>query len=174
MRLKSTALLASCLYLAACDRGETDPAAVAKNTPSAESSAQAEIYRQIRKLTANGDLAGAAKLTDNPAAYQTRMETAKQAMDDGAFASKMAQAADHQMEALREKAPYSMLVVQFDQQGTMERAVTFFRQTNDGLKEIIDPNEDIPCQLVRDFYEIKGEKDGEVKNCTEDKADAES
>jgi hypothetical protein len=74
------------------------------------------------------------------------------------------------IEALRDSGDFSMLVVKYEEQGTLQRAPTFFRKTPEGLREIVDPDETIPCKLVRDFYEIKGDKTAEIKNCTEDEA----
>ncbi len=168
MPIKSIAILASCLALTAC--GSENAAPSAAKEIAADQSEQAKAYVQIRTLTAQGDIAGAAKLTDNPAAYETRMELARQAMDEASFAAKMQVAADKpKIEALRSAGTFSMLVVKFDQQGKLERAVTFFRKTHEGYKEIIEPDENIPCKLVRDFYEIKGDKTAEIKNCAEDK-----
>jgi hypothetical protein len=168
MRPKILFVLVSCLALYGCGSDPSRPPVPEQR--SANQSEQANIYVKIRSLTAQGDIQGASRLTDDPAAYVTNMEIVKQAMDETSFATKMQEAADKpKIEALRIAGPYSMLVVKFDRQGTLERAVTFFRQTRDGYKEIIDPDESIPCKLVRDFYEIKGEKNGEVKNCAEDK-----
>jgi hypothetical protein len=168
MRMKSIAIFATCLAVSACNSEKA--ASPAAKEIAVDQSAQAKVYVQIRKLTAQGDIGGAAKLTDNPAAYQTKMELVRQAMDEANFTAKMQEAADKpKIEALRDAGAFSMLVVKFDQQGTLERAVTFFRKTGAGYKEIIEPDENIPCKLVRDFYAIKGEKNGEIKNCAEDK-----
>jgi hypothetical protein len=168
MHMKFITIFSACLALYACSSEKA--AQPAAQGIAADQSEQAKIYVQIRKLTAQGDIAGAAKLTDNPAAYETKMELVRQAMDEASFAAKMQEAADRpKIEALRDSGAFSMLVVKFDQQGTLERAVTFFRKTGANYKEIIEPDENIPCKLVRDFYAIKGEKNGEVKNCAEDK-----
>jgi hypothetical protein len=168
MQFKSTILIALALSLSACQNSE--PAL--KPVP-ADQSAQAKIYVQIRELAAKGDLSAASKLTDDPPAYLAQIETARLRMDEAAFLAGMQQAADNpNIEALRVSGNYSMLVTKYDQQGTMQRATTFFRKSKDTHREIVAPDDYIPCKLVRDFYEISGQKDGEVKDCTEDKKPA--
>jgi hypothetical protein len=168
MTIKSITIAAACLALAACSPAATPP----KVAPAGESD-QAKVYVQIRDLAASGDLSAASKLTDNPPAYLEQIETARLRMDEANFLARMQQAADHpNIEALRVSGAYSMLVTKYDSQGTQERATTFFRKVNGAHREIVVPDEDIPCQLVRDFYAISGQKDGEVKNCAEIKKPA--
>jgi hypothetical protein len=156
---------AICMALMACNSAPQKP----KMVP-ADQSAQAKIYVQIRELAAQGDLAAASKLTDDPPTYLAQIETARLRMDEAVFLAGMQQAADHpNIEALRVSGDYSMLVSKYDSQGTMQRATTFFRKSKDTYKEIVAPDDYLPCNLVRDFYAISGQKDGEVKNCTEDK-----
>jgi hypothetical protein len=165
MQFKSNMLIAAFLSLSACNNSEPVP----KSVP-ADQSAQAKIYVQIRELAAQGDLSAASKLTDDPPGYLVQIETARLRMDETAFLAGMQQAADNpNIEALRISGDYSMLVTKYDQQGTMQRATTFFRKSKDSHREIVAPDDYIPCNLVRDFYEISGEKNGEVKNCAEEK-----
>jgi hypothetical protein len=166
MRLNLPALAATCLMLSACG---TQKEAASKAVP-AEQSAQAKIYMQIRNLTAEGNLEGASRLTDNPAQYVLQMETARARMDEASFANGMIRAAQPKnIEAVRDAGNFSMLVVRYEEQGTLERAPTFYRKSPEGFREIVEPDETIPCKLVRDFYAIKGDKTAEIKNCTEDK-----
>lgn len=165
MQFKSNMLIAAALALSACQNNAPAP----KPVP-ADQSAQAKIYVQIRELAARGDLSAASKLTDDPPGYIAQIETARLRMDEAAFLAGMQQAADSpNVEALRVSGEYSMLVTKYDSQGTMQRATTFFRKSKDTHREIVAPDDYIPCNLVRDFYEISGQKDGEVKDCTEDK-----
>ncbi len=167
MHLNLPAFAVMCLMLSACGaQKEAAPKAV-----PAEQSAQAKIYMQIRNLTAEGNLESASKLTDNPAQYMLQMETARARMDEASFANGMIRAAQPKnIEAVRDAGNFSMLVVKYEAQGTLERAPTFFRQSPEGYREIVEPDETIPCKLVRYFYAIKGDKNPEIKNCTEDKA----
>jgi hypothetical protein len=168
MQFKSNFLIAVTLTLSACNNAPPAP----KPIP-ADQSAQAKVYVQIRELAAQGDLSAASKLTDDPPAYLAQIETARLRMDEAAFLAGMQQAADNpNIEALRLSGDYSMLVTKYDSQGTLQRATTFFRKSKDTHREIVEPDEDIPCKLVRDFYEISGEKDGEVKNCAEERKPA--
>ena len=170
MRLNLPALAATCLMLSACG---TQKEAAPKAVP-AEQSTQAKIYMQIRNLTAEGNLEGASQLTDNPVQYVLQMETARARMDEASFANGMIRAAQPKnIEAVRDAGNFSMLVVRYEEQGTLERAPTFYRKSPEGFREIIEPDETIPCKLVRDFYAIKGDKNPEIKNCTEDKPSAE-
>jgi hypothetical protein len=135
-----------------------------------EQSEQVKVYVKIRELAAQGDIVAASKLTDDPPAYMAQIETARLRMDEAAFLAGMQQAADNpNIEALRVSGNYSMLVTKYDSQGTMQRATTFFRRSKDTHREIVAPDDYIPCKLVRDFYAISGQKNGEVKDCTEDK-----
>lgn len=168
MQIKSNMLVAAFLSLSACQNSAPAPKAV-----PADQSAQAKIYVQIRELAAQGDLSAASKLTDDPPGYLAQIETARLRMDEAAFLAGMQQAADNpNIEALRVSGDYSMLVTKYDSQGTMQRATTFFRKSKDTHREIIAPDDYIPCNLVRDFYEISGQKDGEIKDCTEEKKPA--
>ncbi len=165
MRLQFISSAAICLTLMACNSAPPKP----KPVPAGQS-AQAKVYVQIRELAAQGNLAAASKLTDDPPSYLAQIETARLRMDEAVFLAGMQQAADNpNIEALRVSGNYSMLVTKYDSQGTMQRATTFFRKSKDSYREIVAPDDYIPCKLVRDFYEISGQKDGEVKNCTEDK-----
>ncbi len=165
MRSKFIPIAVSCLALMACNSAPPKP----KPVP-ADQSVQAKIYVQIRELAAQGDLSAASKLTDDPPTYMAQIETARLRMDEASFLAGMQQAADDpNIEALRVSGNYSMLVTKYDRQGTMQRATTFFRKSKDTHREIVTPDDYIPCNLVRDFYVISGQKDGEVKNCTEDK-----
>ena len=165
MFIKSLPILTALLTLAACNSAPTSP----KPVP-ADQSAQAKIYVNIRALAAQGDLAAASKLTDDPPTYIAQIETARLRMDEALFLAGMQNAADNpNIQALRVSGDYSMLVTKFDRQGTMEHAATFFRKSKDTYREIVTIDDFIPCTLVRDFYAISGQKDGVVKNCTEDK-----
>jgi hypothetical protein len=169
MRLKILSLTVTCAVLCACGAKEEAPKIIA-----ASDSAQAKTYMQIRNLTAQGNLESASKLTDNPAGYVLQMETARARMDEAAFANGMINAAaPKNIEAVRDAGNFSMLVVKYESQGTMERAPTFFRKSAEGYREIVEPDETIPCKLVRDFYAITGDKTAEIKNCAEDKPAAE-
>ncbi len=166
MRVKILAITAACLAIAGC--GSTKEPAI---KAAANESAQAKIYMQIRNLTAEGKLQSAANLTDNPAQYVLQMETARARIDEASFANGMIRAAQPKnIEAVKEAGDFSMLVVRYEEQGTLERAPTFYRKSAEGFREIVEPDETIPCKLVRDFYAIKGDKTAEIKNCTEDKA----
>ncbi len=166
MRLNLPAITAVCVILSACG----GPKETAPKAALPEQSAQAIVYMQIRNLTAEGNLAAASKLTDDPAAYVLRMETARARMDEAVFNNGLVRAAlPKNIEAVRDAGRFSMLVTRYEQQGTLERAPTFFRQSPEGYREIVEPDETIPCKLVRDFYAIKGDKNPEIKNCTEDK-----
>jgi hypothetical protein len=166
MRLKTLTIITVCLAAAACDNAKD--AAPRSALPS--ESAQAKIYMQIRNLTAEGSLQSAANLTDDPAAYMLQMETAKARMDEASFANGMIRAAQPKnIEAVREAGNFSLLVTKYEAQGTLERAPTFYRKSPEGIREIVEPDETIPCKLVRDFYAIKGEKNPKIENCTEDK-----
>jgi hypothetical protein len=166
MRLNTMAAAGILLALSACNNGNPAPKPLAANQ-----SEQAKIYMQIRNITAEGNLVTASQLTDDPAQYVINMETARARMNEASFANGMMRAAEPKnIEALRDAGDFSMLVVKYEEQGTLQRAPTFFRKTPEGLREIVDPDETIPCKLVRDFYEIKGDKTAEIKNCTEDKA----
>ena len=140
-----------------------------KSVP-ADESAQAKIYVKIRALAGQANVIAASKLTDDPPTYLAQIETARLRMDEAAFLAGMQAAADNPgIEALRISGDYSMLVTKYNSQGTMQRATTFFRKSKDRYREIVAPDDYIPCKLVRDFYAISGQKDGEVKDCTEDK-----
>ena len=165
MFIRSLSILAALLSVAACNSAPTPP----KPVP-ADQSAQAKIYVNIRALAAQGNLAAASKLTDDPPAYLAQIETARLRMEEANFVAGMQNAADNpNIEALRVSGNYSMLVTRYDQQGTMQRATTFFRKSKNTHREIVTPDDDIPCKLVRDFFAISEQKDGEVKNCAEDK-----
>ena len=165
MFIRSLSILAALLSVAACNSAPTPP----KPVP-ADQSVQAKIYVNIRALAAQGNLAAASKLTDDPPAYLAQIETARLRMDEANFVAGMQNAADNpNIEALRVSGNYSMLVTKYDQQGTTQRATTFFRKSKNTHREIVAPDDYIPCKLVRDFYAISRQKDGEVKNCTEDK-----
>lgn len=168
MRLKTLITITACLAITACGKEKDNTPKIA----SPSESAQAKIYMQIRNLTAEGNLQGAANLTDNPAAYMALMGTAKANMDEASFANGMIRAAQPKnIEIVREAGDFSLLVTKYEEQGTMERAPTFYRKSPEGIREIIEPDETIPCKLVRDFYAIKGEKNPKIENCTEDKTD---
>ncbi len=118
MQFKSTLLIAVLLSASACKNSEPAP----KPTP-VDQSAQAKIYVQIRELAAQGNLSAASKLTDDPPGYLAQIETARLRMDEAAFLAGMQQAADNpNIEALRVSGDYSMLVTQYDSQGTMQLA----------------------------------------------------
>jgi hypothetical protein len=168
MRFKVIFAAAICVSLSACNSAPSKPKLV-----PADESVQARVYVQIREFAAQGDLAAASKLTDDPPTYLAQIETARLRMDEAAFLAGMQQAADHpNIEALRVSGNYSMLVSKYDNKGIAQRVTTFFRKSKDTHREIVAPDEDIPCKLVRDFYEISGQKDGVVKNCAEDKKPA--
>lgn len=163
MKFIYIALLGSAV--AACGSAPPKPKEI-----SAEQSEQARVYVKIRELAAKGDVSAASKLTDDPPSYLAQIETARLRMDEAAFLAGMQQAADNpNIEALRISGNYSMLVTKYDSQGSMQRATTFFRKSKKKHREIVAPDDYIPCKLVRDFYAISGQKDGEVKDCTDDK-----
>jgi hypothetical protein len=168
MRWKILFAATACIGVSACGAAPPKPKPAA-----ADQSPQAKVYVKIRQLAAQGNLSAASKLTDDPPEYLQQTETARLRMDEAAFVAGMQAAADNPtIKALRSSGQYSMLVTKYDSQGTQQWATTFFRKYKDSYREIVAPDDYIPCDLVRDFYAISGQKDGEVKNCTEDKRPA--
>ncbi len=155
------------LAVAACNNAEqAEPEK--KIEVKEESSEIADIYIRIRKLAAAGELDAASQLTDDPTTYMTQMTTALTSIGEAQFQNNMKNAAlKSNIVSEKKSGDFAMLITNYSFKGENDKAANFFRKTDGGYVEIVNAGDDVPCQLVRDFYEAKGEKDAEIGNCTE-------
>jgi len=156
--------------IAAC--GQADPAPNEGSGETAEEGVQGsavlDTYLKIRQLAAAGDIAGASQLTDNPDAYQAQMNLALERIGQEKFAQNMKNAAlTSNIVDEKHADDFAMLIMNFSFKGNNEKVANFFRKSGEQYVEIVAPDDTIPCQLVRDFYEAKGDTQSAVKNCSE-------
>ncbi len=166
-------LSAICLLaLSACGAeqaaNEPDPATAQEAAIGTTDSPVVRTYVDVRKKAAVGDIEGAAQLTDDPAAYTTQMTTAIERIGQEKFAENMKNAAlTINIESEKHAGDFAMLIINFSFKGQNEKVANFFQKNGDQYVEIVSPDDKIPCKLVRDFYDARGDKEAAVKNCSE-------
>lgn len=171
MSFKYLAPVAFVSLVAACGQAERAPNEEEPKTTAGqaqEKSAVLDTYMKIRELAANGNIEGAAQLTDNPQAYQTQMNLALERIGQEKFATNMKNASlTSNIVAEKHAGDFAMLIMNFTFKGNNEKVANFFRKSGGRYVEIVTPDDTIPCQLVRDFYDAKGDTQSAVKNCSE-------
>ena len=175
MTVRAIVGAAAFIVLTACGEKPTGP--VTFEGDALREHPAIETYRNIRLLAADGDIEGAAALTDDPAAFINQISGHRERMGEDAFAKAMRYVAENApFHALRWEQGYSALILALDENTPSKMAVTFFKDGPNGDPlEIVSRDDNVPCALVRYFYEEKGEPETEVVNCAEPaSADAES
>ena len=155
--------------LSAC--GSSEPAAEkadATTTANSEASPVITTYVRVRDMASVGDIEGAAALTDNPQAYLQQMNIALDRMGEDIFKQNMKNAAlTTNIDSEKRSGDYAMLIINYSFQGHSQKIANFFRQSDGRYFEIVNPDDRIPCQLVRDFYDATGDSGAAIKNCSE-------
>lgn len=156
--------------LSACGGAEQ----AASGTETVEASAQGmkspvvSTYVRVRDMASVGDIEGAAALTDDPQAYLQQMNMALKRMGEEIFKQNMKNAAlTTNIDSEKRSGNYAMLIINFSFKGHSEKIANFFRQSDGRYFEIVNPDDRIPCQLVRDFYDATGDSDAAIRNCSE-------
>lgn len=160
------------LALSACGAeqaaNEPDPETAQEAATGTADSPVVQTYVDIRKKAAVGDIEGAAQLTDDPAAYTAQMNTAIERIGQDKFAENMKNAAlTMNIDSEKRAGDFAMLIINFSFKGQNEKVANFFRKNGNQYVEIVAPDDKIPCKLVRDFYDARGDKEAAVKNCSE-------
>jgi len=161
------------LVLGACGQAktapnETEPTTTDTIAEAKKDSPVVKTYVQIRKMAAVGDIEGAAQLTDDPSGYLEQMNTALERIGQETFSTNMKNAAlTTNIDSEKRAGDFAMLIINFSFKGQNEKVANFFKKDGEGYLEIVNPDDKIPCKLVRDFFDAKGDTESAVENCSE-------
>lgn len=153
--VRSLAAFFITVSLAACSQS-------AASSPEAEAEHPALVtYKQIRSYLAQGDIAAAAKLSDDPAAFSDQYARAMERKGEAAFKAQMRKAlTEAELHSLRDAGDYAMVLLKLPaNQYSPVAAVFFKRKTENQYVELTKSDLDIPCPLLDHFYATKGEPD---------------
>ena len=167
--MRAIAIIAPSILLAlsACNFADK-PKQEEPKAAAQQDSGVSDTYVRIRKLASVGELNAAAQLTDDPAAYMDQMTTAIASLGEVRFQENMKNSAlKSNIHAEKSHGDFVMLIVNYSFEGVNDKAANFFRKKDGRFVEMVNADDRVPCQLVRDFYDAKGEKDAEIGNCTE-------
>lgn len=176
MAQKIFAISALALALGACGQAEHAPNEAETKTTSSIAEAKKEspvigTYVKIRKMAAVGDIEGASQLTDDPAAYLEQMRVALERIGQETFSKNMKNAAlTINIDSEKRAGDFAMLIINFSFKGQNEKVANFFKKDGDRFVEIVNPDDKIPCQLVKDFFDAKGDTESAIQNCSESTA----
>ncbi len=124
------------------------------------------VYVSVRENAAQGKIAEAAQLTDDPATFERQMTDAQAQMGDAEFRALMAEAAsDLDVHEAARSGAYGILILNADFNGRSAKAATFFVDNGGQMLEMVRPTGDVPCELYSKFYAAKGEPDAQPSAC---------
>ena len=118
-------------------------------------------YYKIRSYLAEGDIASAAKLSDDPAAFAAQYTRSLERKGEADFKAGMQRTINElKINSLRDSGDYSMILLDLpDNKYSPVAAVFFKRNGANQYLELAKPDLDIPCPLLDHMYAEKGEPD---------------
>ena len=134
--------------------------ACSKQIESTPAHPSEDTYYEIRKLLAAHEIESAAQLTTDPSKAFAQWKTQSDRMGKDVFMQKMQNTVDQlKFHSIRDAEEYSMILLDLPPNPYSPVAAKFYIKNDAGQNlELVESTLDIPCALLRHFYDAKGEK----------------